>query len=156
METIERIVFNHKSQIINLNMPNLFELQYEDLEYYVDDGDEYLRDGNLELSTNFTQIIGETSVKNLVLKNLNMTKLPEFQNLNSLIKILINDNNIQNLNSQSFYNLSNIEINVPPKLAEQQKIGSFFKQVDNTIALHQRKLDLLKEQKKGFLQKMFV
>ncbi|HGK8696856.1 TPA: restriction endonuclease subunit S, partial [Streptococcus pneumoniae] len=24
------------------------------------------------------------------------------------------------------------------------------------IALHQRKLDLLKEQKKGFLQKMFV
>ncbi|MCD5545460.1 restriction endonuclease subunit S, partial [Lactobacillus delbrueckii subsp. lactis] len=27
---------------------------------------------------------------------------------------------------------------------------------DNLIALHQRKLDLLKEQKKGFLQKMFV
>ncbi|MFZ6626740.1 restriction endonuclease subunit S, partial [Vagococcus fluvialis] len=25
-----------------------------------------------------------------------------------------------------------------------------------TIALHQRKLDLLKEQKKGFLQKMFI
>lgn len=39
---------------------------------------------------------------------------------------------------------------------EQQKIGSFFKQLDDTIALHQRKLDLLKEQKKGFLQKMFV
>ena len=38
---------------------------------------------------------------------------------------------------------------------EQQKIGSFFKQLDNIIALHQRKLDLLKEQKKGFLQKMF-
>ena len=43
-----------------------------------------------------------------------------------------------------------------PKIEEQQKIGSFFKQLDNTIALHQRKLDLLKEQKKGFLQKMFV
>ena len=43
-----------------------------------------------------------------------------------------------------------------PKLEEQQKIGSFFKQLDDTIALHQRKLDLLKEQKKGFLQKMFV
>ncbi|MDH2732508.1 type I restriction endonuclease, partial [Enterococcus faecium] len=27
---------------------------------------------------------------------------------------------------------------------------------DDTIVLHQRKLDLLKEQKKGFLQKMFV
>lgn len=29
-------------------------------------------------------------------------------------------------------------------------------ELDETIALHQRKLDLLKEHKKGFLQKMFV
>ncbi|WP_313310074.1 restriction endonuclease subunit S [Lactococcus taiwanensis] len=43
-----------------------------------------------------------------------------------------------------------------PSIEEQKKIGSFFNQLDNTIALHQRKLDLLKEQKKGFLQKMFV
>ena len=43
-----------------------------------------------------------------------------------------------------------------PNFEEQQKIGSFFKQLDDTTALHQRKLDLLKEQKKGFLQKMFV
>ena len=42
-----------------------------------------------------------------------------------------------------------------PHLEEQEKIGSFFAQLDNTIALHQRKLDLLKEQKKGYLQKMF-
>lgn len=42
-----------------------------------------------------------------------------------------------------------------PTIEEQNKIGSFFKQLDNTIALHQRKLDLLKETKKGFLQKMF-
>ena len=42
-----------------------------------------------------------------------------------------------------------------PSQEEQQKIGLFFKQLDDTIALHQRKLDLLKEQKKGFLQKMF-
>lgn len=40
--------------------------------------------------------------------------------------------------------------------SRQQKIGSFFKQLDDIIALHQRKLDLLKELKKGFLQKMFV
>ncbi|MCJ0537004.1 restriction endonuclease subunit S [Enterococcus cecorum] len=44
---------------------------------------------------------------------------------------------------------------IPILVQEQQKIGSFFKQLDDTIALHQRKLDLLKEQKKGFLQKMF-
>ena len=51
---------------------------------------------------------------------------------------------------------SNISTFVPVHKEEQQKIGLFFKQLDNTITLHQRKLDLLKEQKKGFLQKMFV
>ncbi|GJM47970.1 restriction endonuclease subunit S [Weissella soli] len=40
--------------------------------------------------------------------------------------------------------------------SEQEKIASFFKQLDDTIALHQSKLDLLKKQKKGYLQKMFV
>jgi type I restriction enzyme S subunit len=43
-----------------------------------------------------------------------------------------------------------------PVEEEQQKIGSFFQQLDHLITLHQRKLDLLKEQKKGFLQNMFV
>ena len=43
----------------------------------------------------------------------------------------------------------------PKTLKEQTKIGTFFKHLDNTIALHQRKLDLLKETKKGFLQKVF-
>lgn len=51
--------------------------------------------------------------------------------------------------------VSNLEY-LQPSEEEQQKIGSFFKQLDDTIALHQRKLDLLKEQKNGFLQKMFV
>ena len=51
--------------------------------------------------------------------------------------------------------IGQVPINVPT-LAEQTKIGSFFKQLDNTITLHQLKLDLLKEQKKGFLQKMFA
>ena len=43
-----------------------------------------------------------------------------------------------------------------PILEEQIKIGNFFKQLDDTIALHQRELDALKETKKAFLQKMFV
>ena len=52
--------------------------------------------------------------------------------------------------------LKNLKLFFPKTFGEQQKIGSFFQQLDETIALHQRKLDLLKEQKKGFLQKMFV
>ncbi|MBC1515981.1 restriction endonuclease subunit S [Listeria sp. FSL L7-1510] len=42
-----------------------------------------------------------------------------------------------------------------PKELEKKEIGIFFKQLDNTIALHQRKLDSLKLMKKGFLQQMF-
>ena len=51
--------------------------------------------------------------------------------------------------------LKNQDVCFTENMEEQQKIGSFFKQLDDTIALHQHKLDLLKEQKKGFLQKMF-
>ncbi|HAZ1034556.1 restriction endonuclease subunit S, partial [Enterococcus faecium] len=54
-----------------------------------------------------------------------------------------------------FYeNFANIKFPFTRNKEEQQKIGAFFKQLDDTIALHQRKLDLLKETKKGFLQKM--
>lgn len=52
--------------------------------------------------------------------------------------------------------LTELKLSIPQNNSEQQKIGTFFKQLDDTITLHQRKLDLLKETKKGFLQKMFV
>lgn len=42
-----------------------------------------------------------------------------------------------------------------PNLDEQEKIGSFFKQIDETITLHQRKCEQTKELKKYMLQKMF-
>jgi len=71
-------------------------------------------------------------------------------------KILINATSsarmMKSLNSIEFLKQSILL----PILSEQQKIGKFFYQLDNTITLHQRKLDLLKETKKGFLQKMFV
>ncbi|MFN6648965.1 restriction endonuclease subunit S [Enterococcus gallinarum] len=52
--------------------------------------------------------------------------------------------------------VKDLVITLPTGKEEQNKIGSFFKQLDDTIALHQRELDLLKETKKGFLQKLFV
>lgn len=51
--------------------------------------------------------------------------------------------------------LSSFDVHLP-QFKEQAKIGSFFKKIDDTIALHQRKLDLLKQLKKGMLQKMFA
>lgn len=43
-----------------------------------------------------------------------------------------------------------------PIIQEQEKIGAYFKQMDSLLSLHQRKLDHLKELKKGLLQQMFV
>ena len=43
-----------------------------------------------------------------------------------------------------------------PNLNEQQVISQFFQNVNNLISLQQRKLELLKQLKKGFLQKLFA
>lgn len=43
-----------------------------------------------------------------------------------------------------------------PNIEEQQKIGSFFQHLDSLIALHQRKLEKLKQLKKFLLQNMFI
>ncbi|MDA2638701.1 restriction endonuclease subunit S [Bacillus cereus] len=51
--------------------------------------------------------------------------------------------------------INKIEMMVPNN-EEQTKIGAFFKQLDDTIALHQQKITALKEQKKGFMQQMFI
>lgn len=53
-------------------------------------------------------------------------------------------------------NLANFNVSIPTEINEQKQIGFFFKQLDTLIALHQRKLDLLKQLKKGLLQKMFA
>ena len=47
------------------------------------------------------------------------------------------------------------EIIIPSK-AEQNKIGEFIQKLNSFITLHQRKLDLLNQLKKGLLQKMFA
>ena len=51
--------------------------------------------------------------------------------------------------------LKNQDVWFTENMEEQQKIGVFFKQLDDTITLHQRKLEKLQELKKGYLQKMF-
>ena len=60
----------------------------------------------------------------------------------STIKRLYNDNILHTVISM-------------PSVAEQKKIGAFFKELDHLITLHQRKLDRLKNIKKSMLDKMF-
>ena len=49
--------------------------------------------------------------------------------------------------------------NIPeyfPSLSEQKKLGKFFSSLDDTITLHQRKVEILHKLKKSLLQQMFV
>ncbi|EHK9413413.1 restriction endonuclease subunit S [Enterococcus faecalis] len=52
--------------------------------------------------------------------------------------------------------LTELKLSIPQDEAEQSKIGSFFKQIDKTIALHQKKLEQLKDLKTSYLQNMFI
>ncbi|WKG36260.1 restriction endonuclease subunit S [Lactococcus lactis] len=79
------------------------------------------------------------------------TKLPD-RELGKLVSSGARMDGLLNINYDDFMN---IHISIP-NYEEQILMSSFFRKLDETIALHQRKLDLLKEQKKGFLQKMFV
>lgn len=51
--------------------------------------------------------------------------------------------------------MENMNLMMPKTIVEQQKIGTYFENIDNLITLHQRKLDQLKTLKKYFLQNMF-
>lgn len=55
----------------------------------------------------------------------------------------------------SLEQVGNLEIPFP-SVAEQQKIGTYFRTLDHLITLHQRKLEKLKNIKKSCLEKMFV
>ncbi|MDR7650777.1 restriction endonuclease subunit S [Staphylococcus argenteus] len=50
--------------------------------------------------------------------------------------------------------IGKIKINYPKK-QEQQKIGKFFSKLDRQIELEEQKLELLQQQKKGYMQKIF-
>ena len=80
--------------------------------------------------------------------------------LNSFLKhvySIIKWNGIEGTTIKRLYNDNVLTTKIlTPSLEEQSKIGIFFTQLDNTITLQQRKLEILKNIKKSFLQKMFV
>ncbi|MEK0280234.1 restriction endonuclease subunit S [Bifidobacterium mongoliense] len=52
--------------------------------------------------------------------------------------------------------LAETRVYYPVQLRERQLLGTFFKQLDDLITLHQRKLSHLQQQRKALLQQMFV
>ena len=70
---------------------------------------------------------------------------------NNFIKVTSQRSGQPGVNAQEYANFS---ILIPSR-GEQVKLGNFFKQLDDTIALHQRQLDNYKQLKKSMLQKIF-
>ena len=70
---------------------------------------------------------------------------------NNFIKVTSQRSGQPGVNAQEYANFS---ILIPSR-GEQVKLGNFFKQLDDTIALHQRELDNLKITKQVFMKKMF-
>ena len=52
--------------------------------------------------------------------------------------------------------VNNAVFSIPQNETEQEKIGSYFSNLDNLITLHQRELEKLKKIKLSMLEKMFV
>jgi type I restriction enzyme S subunit len=97
--------------------------------------DEYFQDSNI------VWLEHDERLDNLFLKH--FYSIVKWQGLEgSTIKRLYNKN------------ILDTEINLP-SIAEQQKIGDFFKNIDNLIHLHQRKYEKLVTIKKAMLEKMF-
>ena len=74
--------------------------------------------------------------------------------LNNYLRPLVNKgskNSMQVSNENSLKGLV-----IFPGLEEQRKISTFLAQLNNTITLHQRKLEVLNKLKKAMLQNMFV
>ena len=74
------------------------------------------------------------------------------ENAINTLKIVIESTGVPQLTVPQ---LAKYEISFPKLLDEEEKIGVYFKQLDNLITLHQRKYDKLTNVKKSMLEKMF-
>ncbi|NKC69297.1 restriction endonuclease subunit S, partial [Vagococcus fluvialis] len=78
------------------------------------------------------------------------SKLPD-RELGKLVSSGARMDGLLNIGYESFVN---IKLAIPSS-DEQIKIGNFFKQLDETITLYEREVELLRITKKGFLQQLF-
>lgn len=74
------------------------------------------------------------------------------ENISGSIKAIATNQAVPIVNKTTF---GETEIQVPSELAEQQRIGAYFRNLDHLITLHQRKCNKLQLIKKSMLEKMF-
>ena len=150
-----RINIMPDDRIISLDDYNVIHKNYE------------LQSGDILLT--IVGSIGETAIYNLKTK-VTFQRSVAFLRPNSKLKngflyTLINTDRFQNeLQTKQVVSaqpgiylgdLASINITYPKNISEQEKIYNIFKGIENSITLHQRKLEKLKLAKKALLQKLF-
>ena len=73
----------------------------------------------------------------------------------SIAKQFYNENKGGTQKFIALNNIRNLIIFKPQEINEEKRLISFFDRLDSKIQLQQEKIDLLKEQKNGFMQKIF-
>ncbi|HCX2121808.1 TPA: restriction endonuclease subunit S [Staphylococcus aureus] len=155
-------VFNSKEiQIKNLSLINSTYKERE--EYNLQKGDTlFIRSSVKPSGVGLTKVI-EIDLKNVVFSGF----LIRFRNNNLAVnfkKFIFNSISVRkqilslsstsantNINQES---LKKVKIPIPC-MDEQQKIGRFFSKLDRQIELEEQKLELIQQQKKGYMQKIF-
>lgn len=138
-------------------------------EYFWNDYPQYqLKKGNYVVALTRPILNHRLKISKLdrdALLNQRVAKLTTSENLQYIVHLLERkkvvlqiENNLSgsdppNLSSKDLYR---IKIKIPSESNEQKQIGTFLTKLDSIISLQQRKLELLKEIKKGLLQKMFA
>ena len=170
--------FNGKAQEDNVLDDGLYELitlksvssdgVLQSSGKYVNDATDFLQEGTLIMTLSEQNIgaVGMTTIiptSNYYVLNQRVAELrPNSTVVAGFLTKQINRNQnyfeirsagtkVQNISKGNVENFT-FEI---PNVDEQEKIGAFFKQLDDTITLHQRKIEKLQELKKGYLQRMF-
>lgn len=173
-EFTKYVTYSNNGTIIALRGLNVKKglLDLSDVKYI--DGSDFTKLTRSKLYKNdllFTYVgtIGEAAIvdvddKYYLAPNVCLIRPSQVESAEFLLEYILNENfkrkiidplvTTSSQPSLSMENVRKFSINIP-SIEEQKKISSFIEVINKKIQLQQEKIDLLKEQKKGYMQKIF-
>ena len=152
---------NSNIPFVTQNIPSNFSSSY------LQDGDIVMADTAEDETVGKSTEISSLSSNDRVLAGLHTIPLSPKQKFGSgFLGFYLNSNSYHDklrplmqgikVTSISKKNLKNTILQFPKELEEQKRIGKLFIKLNRTITLHDKKIQYLKQLKRGLLQKMFV
>lgn len=111
--------------------------------------------GNIALYRGEKIILGKSAAYiNIKANFLNPLFLYYFLETNSLQRYFRSELTGTTIKNLSIKSIKKTKLYIP-NITEQRKIGDFFRKLDQQIELEEKKLELLEQQKRGYMQKLF-